>query len=58
MRQYGTKGYPSAAFPKVEPFQLKEVDISDGRTGSLNLKLNFREVNVLGLSGVKFDRAV
>ncbi|TMW50174.1 hypothetical protein DOY81_004733 [Sarcophaga bullata] len=58
MHQYATKGYPVAAFPRVEPFQLKEFDISDGRSGSLNLKLNFREVNVLGLSGVKFDRAV
>jgi len=43
---------------RCEPFLIKRFDISDGRTGSLNLKLNFKDVNVEGLSGVKFDRAV
>lgn len=58
VRQYARTGYSPAAFPQVEPFVVKRFDISDGRTGSLNLKLNFRDVNVEGLSGVKFDRAV
>lgn len=58
VRQYARTGYTPAAFPQVEPFVVKRFDISDGRTGSLNLKLNFRDVNVEGLSGVKFDRAV
>ncbi|XP_036673425.3 protein takeout [Drosophila suzukii] len=56
--QYARTGYPAAGFPQVEPFLIKRFDISDGRTGSLNLKLNFKDVNVEGLSGVKFDRAV
>jgi len=56
--QYAKTGYPAAGFPQVEPFLIKRFDISDGRTGSLNLKLNFKDVNVEGLSGVKFDRAV
>ncbi|EDV91331.1 protein takeout [Drosophila grimshawi] len=58
VRQYARTGYPAAGFPQVEPFLVKRFDISDGRTGSLSLKLNFRDVNVEGLSGVKFDRAV
>ncbi|XP_044251536.1 protein takeout [Drosophila takahashii] len=58
IRQYAKTGYPAAGFPQVEPFLIKRFDISDGRTGSLNLKLNFKDVNVEGLSGVKFDRAV
>ncbi|XP_030374331.1 uncharacterized protein LOC115623915 [Scaptodrosophila lebanonensis] len=58
IRQHARTGYPSAGFPQVEPFLVKRFDISDGRTGSLNLKLAFRDVNVEGLSGVKFDRAV
>lgn len=58
IRQYARTGYAPAAFPQVEPFLVKRFDISDGRTGSLSLKLNFRDVNVEGLSGVKFDRAV
>lgn len=58
IRQHARTGYPSAGFPQVEPFLIKRFDISDGRTGSLNLKLNFRDVNVEGLSSVKFDRAV
>ncbi|XP_043068138.1 protein takeout [Drosophila bipectinata] len=56
--KYARTGYPAAGFPQVEPFLVKRFDISDGRTGSLNLKLNFKDVNVEGLSGVKFDRAV
>ncbi|KAM7361456.1 protein takeout-like [Cochliomyia hominivorax] len=58
IRQHARKGYPAAAFPVVEPFHLKQFDISDGRGGSLSLKLNFRDVDVLGLSTVNFDRAV
>lgn len=58
VRQYARTGYPPAAFPIIEPFIVKRFDISDGRTGSLNLKLNFRDVNVEGLSAVKIDRAV
>ncbi|EDW13827.1 uncharacterized protein Dmoj_GI23924 [Drosophila mojavensis] len=58
VRQYARTGYAPAAFPQVEPFLIKRFDISDGRSGSLSLKLNFRDVNVEGLSGVKFDRAV
>ncbi|KAH8372566.1 protein takeout [Drosophila serrata] len=58
VRQYAKTGYPAAGFPQVEPFLVKRFDISDGRSGSLNLKLNFKDVNVEGLSGVKFDRAV
>ncbi|KAI8120792.1 Protein takeout [Lucilia cuprina] len=58
IRKYARTGYPSAAFPPIEPFHLKQFDISDGRGGSLNLKLNFRDVDVAGLSGVNFDRAV
>ncbi|XP_052847124.1 protein takeout [Drosophila gunungcola] len=58
IHQYARTGYPAAGFPQVEPFLIKRFDISDGRTGSLNLKLNFKDVNVEGLSGVKFDRAV
>ncbi|XP_054726279.1 protein takeout-like [Anastrepha obliqua] len=58
VRQYARTGYPAAGFPTVEPFLIKRFDISDGRTGSLNLKLNFRDVNVEGLSGVQVDRTV
>lgn len=58
IRQHARKGYPAAAFPPVEPFHLKQFDISDGRGGSLSLKLNFRDVDVVGLSGVNFERAV
>lgn len=58
IRQHARKGYSDAAFPIVEPFHLKQFDISDGRGGSLSLKLNFRDVDVVGLSGVNFDRAV
>ncbi|KAH8382691.1 hypothetical protein KR009_004832 [Drosophila setifemur] len=58
IRQHARTGYPSAGFPQVEPFLVKRFDISDGRSGSLNLKLNFKDINVEGLSGVKFDRAV
>ncbi|KAH8312517.1 hypothetical protein KR044_011228, partial [Drosophila immigrans] len=58
VRQYARTGYPAAAFPQVEPFLVKRFDISDGRTGSLSLKLSFADVNVEGLSTVKFDRAV
>ncbi|ALC46904.1 CG11852, partial [Drosophila busckii] len=58
VRQYARTGFAPAAFPQVEPFLVKRFDISDGRTGSLSLKLNFRDVNVEGLSSVKFDRAV
>lgn len=58
VHQYARTGYPSAGFPIIEPFIIKRFDISDGRTGSLNLKLNFRDVNVEGLSGVKIDRSV
>ncbi|XP_022216014.1 protein takeout [Drosophila obscura] len=58
VRKYAKTGYPAAGFPQVEPFLVKRFDISDGRTGSLNLKLNFKDVNVEGLSGVQFDNAV
>uniref|UniRef100_A0A1B0G563 Protein takeout n=2 Tax=Glossina morsitans morsitans TaxID=37546 RepID=A0A1B0G563_GLOMM len=58
VRKYGSSGYAAAAFPVIEPFRLKRLDISDGRGGSLSLKLNFRDVDVLGLSGVNFQRAV
>ncbi|XP_017469407.1 PREDICTED: protein takeout-like [Rhagoletis zephyria] len=58
VRQYGRTGYQAAGFPIIEPFVVKRFDISDGRAGSLNLKLNFRDVNVEGLSGVKIDRSV
>ncbi|CAD6991749.1 protein takeout [Ceratitis capitata] len=58
VHQYARTGYPSAGFPIIEPFIIKRFDISDGRTGSLNLKLNFRDVSVEGLSGVKMDRSV
>lgn len=58
VHQYARTGYPSAGFPIIEPFIVKRFDISDGRTGSLNLKLNFRDVHVEGLSAVKFDRSV
>ncbi|XP_017052330.2 uncharacterized protein LOC108095673 [Drosophila ficusphila] len=58
IKQHARTGYPAVGFPQVEPFLIKRFDISDGRSGSLNLKLNFRDVNVEGLSGVKFDRAV
>ncbi|XP_062124367.1 protein takeout [Drosophila sulfurigaster albostrigata] len=58
VRQYARTGYAPAAFPQVEPFLVKRFDISDGRSGSLSLKLSFADVNVEGLSSVKFDRAV
>jgi len=58
VRTFAKTGHAEAGFPVVEPFLIKRFDISDGRTGSLSLKLNFRDVNVEGLSGVQFDRAV
>ncbi|XP_058976269.1 protein takeout-like [Musca domestica] len=58
LKTYARKGLPAAFFPVVEPFHLKRVELSDGRSGSLALKLSLRDVDVTGLSAVKFDRAV
>ncbi|XP_013113019.1 protein takeout [Stomoxys calcitrans] len=55
---YARKGLPAASFPVVEPFHLKKVQLTDGHSGSLNLKFSLRDVDVVGLSTVKFDRAV
>lgn len=58
LKMHARRGYPAASFPVVEPFHLKRVELSDGRSGSLNLKLSLRDVDVMGLSSLKFDRAV
>jgi len=58
VRQFGKTGHAGAAFPTIEPFLIRRFDISDGRQSSLNLKLNFKDVIVGGLSAVKIDRVV
>ncbi|XP_055910644.1 uncharacterized protein LOC129945005 [Eupeodes corollae] len=58
LHKYSKTGYPEAGFPVLEPFTLKKFDISDGRSGSLSFKLNFKDVLVGGLSNVNFDKMV
>ncbi|XP_075146373.1 uncharacterized protein LOC142220873 [Haematobia irritans] len=58
LRTHARKGFPAAFFPVVEPFHLRKVQLSDGHSGSLNLRFALRDVDVVGLSSVKFDRAV
>jgi hypothetical protein len=50
------QGYLDIGLPVFDPLQIERMKIDQGGEGPVNLKINFKNVQLKGLSGVKFTK--
>lgn len=56
--QSNPKGRSDLGIPPLDPFRINSLVISQGATGALNLDLSFKNIDIVGFSNTKIDRAV